>query len=326
VSISPDFEFPDNKRRVYDRAVRLEWITIAYLITAITFIYLTLGSSQAMKTAWFEDMLSLIPPIAFLVANRIRRRVPDTEHPYGWHRSISIGYLVGSLALSGMGSFLLLDAILQLATFEHPSIGTVSFFGHQVWLGWLMIPAAAYSGIPAMFIGRMKLPLANELHDKVLFADAKMNKADWLTALAAILGVLGIAVGFWWADGVAAAVISLDIIRDGITNLRASVSDLMDSSPTRVDGSSADPLPARVETEMKKLSWVRDARVRMREEGHVYFGEIFVIPTSDENLTKHVDDAAAHIASLDWRLLDLTIMPVTEFDEHPGENVRGRPS
>jgi len=43
------------------RAVRLEWLTVAYLISAVFFIYLTLGSSQAMKTAWFEDILSLIP-------------------------------------------------------------------------------------------------------------------------------------------------------------------------------------------------------------------------------------------------------------------------
>ncbi|MGH2807192.1 MAG: cation diffusion facilitator family transporter [Actinomycetota bacterium] len=321
MSVSPRFEFPSRKRNVYERAIKLEWITIAYLITAIIAIYLTLGSSQAMKTAWFEDMLSLIPPLAFLVANRIRSRIPDSNHPYGWHRSISIGYLVAALALAGMGSFLLFDAVMKLATFEHPSIGTVSLFGHQIWLGWLMIPAAAYSGLPAMLIGRMKLPLANELHDKVLFADAKMNKADWLTAVAAILGVLGIAWGLWWADAVAASVISLDIIRDGVTNLRASVSDLMDSAPTVVDGSSVDPLPARMETEMKKLSWVRDARVRMREDGHVYFGEIFVIPTSDEKLTENIDDAAAHLASLDWRLNDVTIMPVTQFEEHPGENV-----
>jgi TRAP-type C4-dicarboxylate transport system permease small subunit len=55
------WELPPDKARIMRQAVRLEWLTVAYLISAVFFIYLTLGSSQAMKTAWFEDILSLIP-------------------------------------------------------------------------------------------------------------------------------------------------------------------------------------------------------------------------------------------------------------------------
>jgi divalent metal cation (Fe/Co/Zn/Cd) transporter len=100
-------------------------------------------------------------------------------------------------------------------------------------LGWLMIAALAWSAVPSVFLGRAKLPLASQLHDKVLYADAKMNRANWLTAGAAIVGVLGIGAGLWWADGAAAIIISLDITRDGFTNVRAAVADLMDSRPTR---------------------------------------------------------------------------------------------
>ena len=42
----------------------------------------------------------------------------------------------------------------------------------------------------------------------MLYADAKMNKADWLTATAAMVGVVGIGVGLWWVDAVAAIAIS----------------------------------------------------------------------------------------------------------------------
>jgi len=62
------WELPPDKARIMRQAVRLEWLTVAYLISAVFFIYLTLGSSQAMKTAWFEDILSLIPAAAFLCA------------------------------------------------------------------------------------------------------------------------------------------------------------------------------------------------------------------------------------------------------------------
>lgn len=314
------FELPPDKEQVHAKAVRFEWLTIGYLLSAILFIYLTMGSSQAMKTAWIEDMLSLIPAISFLIASKVRKWPPDHDRPYGWHRSVSIGYLVSSLALLLMGAFLLFDAIMALISFEHPSIGTVSLFGHHIWLGWLMIPAAAWSAFPAMVIGRMKLPLASQLHDKVLFADAKMNKADWLTGIAAIAGVTGIALGLWWADAVAAGVISFDILHDGITNIRRATGDLMDTTPMTVDGSAREALPTRVENEVRGFSWTKDVRVRMREEGHVFYAEIFVVPKGDGDLTHRVSEAAEHLRRLDWRLHDIVIMPVEELPTERGPN------
>lgn len=305
-------ELPPDKKKAHARAVRLEWLTIAYLLSAIVFIRLTMGASQAMKVAWLEDMLSLIPPVAFLIASRLRDRAPDERHPYGWHRTISIAYLISSVALLVMGTVLLLDSIMKLLAFEHPTIGTVTLWGHHVWLGWLMIPAAAYSAFPAMVIGRMKLPLARELHDKVLFADAKMNKADWLTGMAAAGGVVGIAYGLWWADAVAAAVISADILHDGYSNVRNAVADLMDTAPTLVDGSARDPLPARVETELTKLAWVKHVRARLREEGHVFSGEVFVVPAEDAVSTARLAEAGEVLNGLDWRLYDVVLVPVRE--------------
>ena len=125
-----------------------------------------------------------------------------------------------------------------------------------------MLPALLWSALPAAALGRAKLPLAEALHDKVLHADATMNKADWLTAGAAMIGVLGIGLGLWWADAVAAAVISLDILRDGVTNLRAVVADLLDSEPTTVDHSGPEALPQVVEQRLRSYPWVADVEVR----------------------------------------------------------------
>lgn len=55
---------------------------------------------------------------------------------------------------------------------------------------------------PVFFYGPAKAKLAPVLHNKLLFADADMAKADWHTNVASIVGVLG--VGIWWLDGVAA--------------------------------------------------------------------------------------------------------------------------
>ena len=209
------FQLAPDKQEAHRRAQRLEWITIGFMLSIIAVLYLTMGNSQAMRTAWIEDILTLIPPIALLVAVRWEKKPPSERFPYGHHGAVSIAFLTASVALLGFGVLLLYESIRSLLSGEHPSIGTVTIIGHQIWLGWLMIAALTYSAIPPVILGHKKLPLAHELHDNVLRADADMNKADWITALAAIAGITGIALGFWWADATAAAVISLSIVRDG---------------------------------------------------------------------------------------------------------------
>ena len=165
--------------------MRLEWFTVAYFLTAVVVVFLTLGSSQAMKAAWIEDLLGLLPPLAFLVAARFRDRQPTARFPWGYHRSVTVGYLVASVALLALGSYVLFDSAMKLVRAEHPPINTVVLFGQQLWMGWLMLAALVYTGVPPVLLGGAKMKLASRLHDQVLYADAEMNRADWLTAGAA---------------------------------------------------------------------------------------------------------------------------------------------
>ncbi|AKD05341.1 cation diffusion facilitator family transporter [Pontibacter korlensis] len=310
-----DFEYPEELKPVFEKAKRLEWITIAYLVSTAVVIYLTMGNSQAMKTAWFEDLLSLTPAISFHVASKIFMKPPNKEFPYGYHRAISIAYLCSALALFSVGGFLVIDAIMTLVMAEHATIGTVVIFGHQVWLGYLMIAALLWGTFPAMILGRMKLPLARKLHEKNLYTDAKMNKADWMTASAAIFGVLGIGMGWWWADAVAALIISADIVHDGYTNLKQAVFDLMDQVPKTVNNQKTDPLIEEVKGVLSRQGWIRDFSIRLREEGHIYLGEGFVIANREENLTQLIEEATREVEKLDWRVQEFIIMPVKELPD-----------
>src|SRR3546814_9745510 len=144
-----------------------------------------------MKTAWFDDVLNVIPVIVFLVGSRLSLKPPNRRFPYGYHRVTSSAYLAAAAALFTIGGYLLVESALKLIRLEHPTIGSVELFGWSVWLGWLMIPALVYSAIPAIILGRMKLPIAASLYDKVLYTGAETNKADWMTEFAAVAGILG---------------------------------------------------------------------------------------------------------------------------------------
>ena len=184
------------------------------------------------------------------------------------------------------------------------------YSGGVWWHGWLAIPFLLWSGVPAILLGRAKLPLADRLHDKILDADANTNKADWQTAGAALLGVVGVGLGLWWADAGAGALISLGIMRDGFTNIRAACGDLMDRRPQRLLNLDDDPLPRLVREFLEGQDWIRQAAVRLREQGRNFLGEALVVPSDERNLTSKIDEAAVAACELDWRLIRLVIMPV----------------
>lgn len=278
-------------------AVRLEWWNVGWSISIIVAMGLAMGSSQAMKTAWVEDMLGLVPPIAFLVAARFERRSSNARFHYGFDRVNGLGFLIAAVALAAVGLFLLRDAVVALVTAEHVSIGSARLFGHDIWLGWFMLAAQAYATIPPLVIGHMELPLAKRLRDKLLHTDALMNKANWQTGVAGFLGVAGLGMGWWWADSVAAAIISLSIIADGIKALRVATSELVDGVPCALGSSRQSEEAAAIARALRKR--FPGARILMRETGRYIRAEVV-----GARPPKNFDSETFEIPGLDdrWRL------------------------
>lgn len=301
---------PEEQRRALRRAVRWQFFTIGYTSLTIVLIALVMGESQAMKTAWVEDMLSLIPQIAFLIALLYRRRPTTRIHPYGRHRAMGVGHLVAGVALFAVGANLAVDSAIGLFAAEHPTIGSVQLFGRTLWSGWLMVGVMAVTVIGPVFLyGPVKAKLAPVLHNKVLYADADMAKADWQSTAASIVGVLGVGFGLWWFDGAAAIVISAGIVWDGVRNTRSALADLMDRSARTVDDSEPHPLGARVIEELEQEDWVAEAGVRVRDEGQVLHIEAFVRPHDADVSLERLGAAAERIAALDWKVHDVVVVP-----------------
>lgn len=317
-------ELPEEQREALRKAVKFEWITIGFLAASTALVFAVLGNSQAMKAAWVEDVLSFLPPISFLVAAQVIRRKPSEEHPYGFHRAVGIAHVVAAVALTVMGAYLIVDSGMGLLSAEHPTIGGFDFFGQTIWLGWMMIGAMILTAVPPVFLGRVKMKLAEKLHDKVLYADADMNKADWMTAAAAAVGVAGIGFGLWWADYAAALVISFSILHDGVRNTRAAISALMDKRARTYDDAEPHPLGHRLDEYLRGLDWTETAESRIRDEGHVFHVESFVVPARGRLPSLEQLEAAREACiGLDWKVQDMVIIPVAEL---PSEFLPGRTS
>lgn len=312
-------ELPDRQAQALRKAIRFEWATLAFLAVAITLVFLVMGSSQAMKAAWIEDLLSLAPPIAFLLAVRVVNRPPTAKYPYGHHRSVGVAHLVAGVALFAMGTFLIVDSGSGLLQGEHPPIGSVVLFGQTVWLGWLMMIVMALTIPLPIYFGHVKMRLARELHDKVLYADADMNKADWQTAVGSIVGVAGIGLGLWWADAAAALFIAVSILWDGVKNMRSAITDLMDTRATTFDDDEPHPITTKVDAYLRSLSWVDQVGSRVRDQGHVFHIESFIVPRTHRTPSiRKLTEARDACIALDWKVQDIVLIPIDRLPEEVG--------
>ena len=269
-------DYPPDVEAGIKRAKKLEYWTLAWLASVVPLMFLVMGSSQAMKTVWIEDMLGFIPPIVYLVSSRFERKPPTDAFPFGFRRVNGVAFVIAAAALTLMGVYLLYEALMTLAMQEHPTVSTVRVFGRDIWMGWPMIAVLLWSTVPSMILGRLKLPVARTINDKVLHTDAEMQKADWMTGLAAIAGVIGIGFGYWWADAAAAGFISFGILHDGIAQLRAATAELVDGAPRKLEKDEIAEEAQLLKDELERT--FPGSKVRLRETGRFICAEVVARP------------------------------------------------
>jgi divalent metal cation (Fe/Co/Zn/Cd) transporter len=295
-------------REGFAKMRKLEWITLAYQIGAAALLGALMGGSQAMKTEWLENLLAIIPVAGVLLTFQTENKQQDKERPFGYHRAGTIAFVGAAFALAGIGTYLFYDSLMNLINREYPAIGGFNVFGHTIWHGWLMMGAMFVTLVPPVILGRAKVPIAKLLHDKALHADAEMNRANWLTNGAGIIGLLLVAWGFWWGDSLAALIISVDIMRDGWLNVAKSLSDVMDHHPVDLETGRQDPLVTDVHRTLRALPFVADEKTLIREHGRYIYAEIFIQPNDRmppaTEASRLVREA---VLPLDWRLQHIAI-------------------
>jgi hypothetical protein len=57
---------------------------------------------------------------------------------------------------------------------------------------------------------------------------------------------------------------------------------------------------------------VADARVRLREDGDVLTGEVFVAPRDDRDLLRRLEEATKVANGFEWRLHDVNVVAVRQ--------------
>ena len=76
--------------------------------------------------------------------------------------------------------------------------------------------------------------------------------------------------------------------------------------------------------ELTKFDWIEEGAVRLCEEGHVFTGEVLVVPRTDDGLVERLEELAELLLSLEWKVYDIVVVPVRSTSRRPARSRRRR--
>lgn len=179
-------ERPANQARIA-RVHRVNVVANLGLASSKVFVG-WLAGSPALVAHGAENCGDLLGLGMAWLGNRVARRPPDEDHHYGHHNAEAI-------AASAIGLLILVGGltIVYRAVFE-PSATEPGGFG-----GWA-VALAALSVVVCWQVSTYTGKAAQALSSQVLRALARDKRADALTSVVVLLGVLGSRLGLSWAE------------------------------------------------------------------------------------------------------------------------------
>jgi cation diffusion facilitator family transporter len=266
---------PAARARQVRRVLRLVlWMNMAVIVMKVVVFVMSHALSVLAET--LHSSLDTANNVFALAMARVAGQAPDADHPYGHTKFETLGALALVGALSITVFELLRNAVVRLVA---QSVSVASIDG--VTLG--IMGASLLAGIA---IARYESRLGKRLGSDLLLADAAHTRADVLTTLAVLVGLVAIRAGQPLADPLATIVVAVLIARTGWVIVRETV-------PVLVDQRAVEP--QRIERLAMAVEGVRSAySIRSRGRPGALFAEltIAVDPDLDVATSHHIADEA----------------------------------
>ncbi len=250
-----------------------------------------LTGTLAMVADGFHSLLDASSNVIGLAGHAIAARPPDEDHPYG-HRRFE------TVAAMAVGGFLLLtaweitgQAIQRLQGGGQPTVTPLHF---AVILTTILINIA---------VSRYERREGQRLRSEILLADAANTSADVFVSLSVLVSLVAVALGWAWADTVAALVIVVLIGRAAWSVLWRTGKVLVDTAPLS---------PMEVESVVGETPGVI-AVERVRSRGPADAMQVDIDVKVDPAMT--TDHAQAIVTAIGERLHE-TIEGIAEVEVH----------
>jgi divalent metal cation (Fe/Co/Zn/Cd) transporter len=183
-------------QRLLERGLRLEYATLAWNVVGSVLVLVAAVGARSVALAGF-GLDSLIEIVASLVVVWQIQDMHAVERERRALRIIGVAFLL-------LAVYIAAQSIYVLVAGAHPQRSLLGII-------WLALTAAAMFALAAG-----KRATGQALGNRVLETEARVTVIDGLLAVVVLTGlVLNAAVGWWWADPLAALVIVYYGLREG---------------------------------------------------------------------------------------------------------------
>ena len=176
------------------------------------------SQSQALIADGIHSISDLATDLLVIIAARHASHEADSEHPYGHGRIQAIATAILAFSLAVVALSIAWDAVTRLK-------GDADLLSP----GWMAVLIAAVSVIAKEVVYQYTNKTAKALNSSLLRANAWHSRTDALSSIIVIVGVVGVMVGFPWADAVGAVGVGLIILYAAFKIGREAVDELIDT-------------------------------------------------------------------------------------------------
>jgi cation diffusion facilitator family transporter len=246
-------------------AVKISFVGL-FLTTVIQLIVFLISNSAGLLADTVHNGADALTTVPLWIAFAVGRRRPTERYTYGYGRAEDVAGLIVVLIVAASGlvaAYQSVEKLLQIAS----SPGTTNLI-------WVAVAATVGClGNEAVAVFRIKV--GNEIGSAALIADGQHAKADGLTSLAVLAGVLGVWLGFPLADPIVGLFISIAVLFIVKDTALAMWHRIMDAVDPQIVG--------RIKNTASGVSGVQSVHdLRVRWLGHSLETEMHI--TVDEDL------------------------------------------
>lgn len=207
------------RRRVVRRVGALVLAVNVLLVIAKALVWQATGS-LAVGSEAVNSLADSVYSLVVLVGMYVTTQPPDFEHPHGHERIEPFVALFVAVGVFAAGGLVLWQAITAIRTGDVVTVG-----------GTPAVAVLLATAIVKYLLYRFCLRVGMDHNSPAVVATALDSRADILTALAALAGVLGAAAGFPVFDPIAAVVVGIGILYTGVEIVRDNVHYLVGGAP-----------------------------------------------------------------------------------------------
>ncbi|HEX7734915.1 MAG TPA: cation diffusion facilitator family transporter [Ktedonobacteraceae bacterium] len=192
------------------------------LVSLIQLFIAQIGGSAGLFADALHNMGDVLTTVALWIAFVVSRKAANRRYTYGYYRAEDLAGIFIVLVIIASAAAAAVESLLKLSSGNVPT---------QLYLS---MAAAAIGCIGNEALAHYKISVGKRINSVPLVADGQHSRIDGLTSLAALIGLIGVKLGFPLADPIAGLLITLVILSVVYSTTRSVLQRLLDAVDPRV--------------------------------------------------------------------------------------------